>query len=424
MARLVLGTVLGVVAAFGAMPPTAAQIDQIDEVTDSLEETTDQVGEVAGQEAEGALDTVESTGDSVNSAVGGSSGGSAGTVQETAGNVTSQGGSVTGTVSDSVGDSGVTSGGASGDTVNGATGQSRGKGASRSRIEPAAGTGPGSVRMVRALGESGEGWSGAVYVPLIVRLTNDADGDGSFSDAETAGRPDQDVPFQVQLQNVGSNELAILAVRNASPTPNGVEEDSSCRDLTGIRLSPGESTTCRFTVGGVAPPAGERVVRLFEVDAVDTTDPSTTGTVVDTTVIRTGGSVLGEFFRRGLNALATTGARIAVLLVGAVGLAGVGGFLVLLGNRRGQPDLAAGRWDSGNPSLPGPGLRSRAPLDHRRRGSRTGHGRGSDAFLRHEHRLGLAKRSPSGAGSQRARFGYINAGSRFRSPATQRRCRA
>jgi hypothetical protein len=278
--------------------------------------------------------------------------------------------------------------------------------------------------MVRVLGESGEGWSGAIYVPLLVRLTNDADGDGSFSDAETAGRPDEDVPFQVQLQNVGLNELAILAVRNVSPTPNGVEEDSSCRDLTGIRLSPGESTMCRFTVGGLAPPAGERVVRLFEVDAVDTTDPSATGTVVDTTVIRTGGSVLGEFVRRGLNALATTGARIAVLLVGAVGLAGVGGLFVLLGNRRGQPDRAARRWDSGNPRFPGASLRSRGPLDHRARGSRTGHGRESDAFRRPEYRLGLAERAPSGAGSQRARFGYINADSRFRSPAAQRRCRA
>jgi hypothetical protein len=382
MARLVLGAVLSVVGTIGAMPQAAAQIDQIDEVTDAVQETTDQVGKAAGQ-ANGELhETVESAGDGLNDgaggavggasdAVGGAVGGASDAVQETSGSVTGPAGSATGNVSDTAGDAGGTSGGSSGDTVTGAgrlspgtTPQSRGGDGSGSRIESATARAPGSPRMVRVLSASGEGWSGAVYVPLLVRLTNDADHDGAYSDSETARSQDEDVPFQVTLENVGLSELAILAVRDVSPTPTGVEADASCRDLAGIRLGPGESNTCRFTVAGLTPPKGERVVQLFEVDAVDTTDPSRTGTVVDTTVIRTGGSVLGEFVRRGLglDALATTGARIMILLALAAVLAAIGGPFVLLGNRRRRhPDQNLLPWAVGNhplglePLLPRPG---------------------------------------------------------------------
>jgi hypothetical protein len=341
MTRLVLGVLLSGVATLGAMPQAAAQIDQIDEATDALQETTDQVEEAVGQTTGGSVESVESAGGDVNDAVGGASGDLSNAVQETAANATGSAGSATDAVSDTAGDAGATTGGPSSDEATkagqlsaGNVNQSPGRDASGSRIKSAPARASGSARMARVLGASGEGWSGAIYVPLLVRLTNDADGDGAFSDAETARRQDEDVPFQVRLENVGSSELAILAVRHVSPTPTGMEEDAACRDLAGIRLGPGESTTCRFTVSGLTPPIGERVVRLFEVDAVDATDPSTTGTVVDTTVIRTGGSVLGEFVRRGLAALATTGARIMLLLAVAAVLVGIGGSFVLLGNRR------------------------------------------------------------------------------------------
>lgn len=361
MARLVLAAVLSVVATLGATPQAAAQIDQIDEVTEALQETADQIGEAAGQTVGGSGETVKSAGEDVDDAVGGASGGLSEAVQETATNFTGEGGSVPDTVSDAGGDAGATSGGSvrkSNQSSRGTLDQSRGRDASGSRIKSAPTTAPGSARRARVLGASGEGWSGAIYVPLLIHLSNDADGDGSYSDAETARRQDEDVQFQVRLENVGSNELAVLAVRDVSPTPTGVEEDAACRDLAGIRLAPGESTTCRFTVRGLTPPAGERVVRLFEVDAVDTTDPSRTGTVVDTTVIRTGGTVLGEFIRRGLGALATTGVGIIALLAAAAVLAGIGGPFVLLGNRRRRPlDQASLSGTVGNHSP-----RSRAPI--------------------------------------------------------------
>ena len=174
----------------------------------------------------------------------------------------------------------------------------------------------------------------ATYVPLLVRLTNDADGDGSYSDVEVAPVRDSDVPFQVQLENTGSNELAILAIRNAS-APLGQRTSAVCSDLSGVRLAAGESATCRFTVKAFAPPEGERAVIVLEVDAADAADPSATGTVTDPTVIRTEhGSVLGLFVRSGLDFLATTGARISILLAATLALVVSGTLLITIGNRR------------------------------------------------------------------------------------------
>jgi hypothetical protein len=434
LARLGLGAMLSIVATLGAMPQASAQIDQIDEATDALQETTDQVKEVVDQTTGGLNETVESAGDGANDSVGGAAGGLSDSVQQTTGGVTGLAGSVAGNASDAAGDAGGTSGGRPGETVTetgrlsaGTTHQARGRDASGSRIRSAPARAPGSARMARVLGASGEGWSGAIYVPLLVRLTNDADGDGVYSDSETARRQDEDVPFQVRLENVGSNELAVLAVRGVSPTPTGMEEDAACRDLAGIRLGPGESTTCRFTVSGLAPPVGERVVRLFEVDAVDTTDPSRTGTVVDATVIRTG-SVLGEFIRRGLDALASTGARIIVLLAIAAVLAGIGGPFVLLGNRRRRyPDQDLLPWAVGNHPLglepvffPSPGSSAV------RRSNAARHRQGSLQSARVSGGYGKTRalgRSDLSRGL-RTRLGCTDGDADFRSPSTRRRYRS
>jgi hypothetical protein len=210
-----------------------------------------------------------------------------------------------------------------------------------------------------------------VYVPLLVRLTNDADGDGSYSTSEAAPMPGADVPLQVRLENAGSNELAILAIRDAFPTSIGTGDDAACHGLAGTRLAPGESTVCRFTATEFAPPEGERVVTVLEVDVAETTDPSAVGTVTDTTVITTGGSVLGLVIRRGLDVLATTGAHIAILMVGAVGLAAAGALFIRLSKRqRRVPDRGFAR-----PSR-APSLAVARPGHRGGHDSRRGRGRG------------------------------------------------
>ncbi|HEX5948833.1 MAG TPA: hypothetical protein VFZ45_04635 [Actinomycetota bacterium] len=172
-----------------------------------------------------------------------------------------------------------------------------------------------------------------VYVPLMVRLTNDADGDGAYGESESAPRPGADIHFQLRLENAGPNELTILGIRDASSQPSG--PSVVCEDLIGTRLAIDQSAVCRFTVEGLAPTDGQRRVAVVEVDAAETADPSATGTITDTSVIRTDEvGVLGEVVRGVMGTLATTGARIGLLTALTVGLAAAGVWMLRSGNRR------------------------------------------------------------------------------------------
>jgi len=352
-------------AVFGGTPGAGAQIPPVDDVTDPIEETVEQVEGVVEQTVDDGVQTIEDTKESTEQtteAVTGTTDPISHTVGVKAGD---EAGAATGTMGQS----------SSGASSPGET-EPRGRGSGRSRTQGsphgAAGAGVASARVTRVVSETGGASYGAlVYVPLLVRLTNDADGDGSYSTSEAAPMPGADVPLQVRLENAGSNELAILAIRDASPTPIRTGDDAACRDLAGIRLAPGESTVCRFTATKFAPPEGERVVTVLEVDVAETTDPSAVGTVTDTTVITTGGSVLGLVIRRGLDVLATTGAHIAILMASAVGLAAAGALFIRLAKRqRRVPDRGFGR-PSRAPSLAVARLGHRGGHDPRR-----GRGRG------------------------------------------------
>jgi len=331
MTKLLVVTVVAVLAVLVGPPGAGAQIPPFDGVTDPIEETAEQV--------EGVVDdTKESTGQATGAVTG-----TADLASNTVGGMAQDGaGAATGTKGQSSG----------GSSSPGAT-EPRGRGSGRSRTEGsprgAGAAGVASARVTR-VSETGGASSGAVvYVPLLVRLTNDADGDGSYSISEAAPMPGADVPLQVGLENAGSNELVILAIRDASPTPIGTGDEAVCHDLAGTRLAPGESTVCRFRATEFAPPEGERVVAVLEVDVADTTDPSAVGTVTDTTVITTGGSVLGLLIRRGQDVLATTGAHIAILMAGAVGLTAAGALSIRLANSQGRvPDRGTARPSRGS----------------------------------------------------------------------------
>jgi hypothetical protein len=407
MARLVLGTLLSAVAVVGVMPQAVGQIPPVDEVADPIEEATEQVEKIAGQTVGDGHETVEQTGGAGGDTVEDTADGSSDAVQKTTSAVTDEAGSAPGSMSEAVGD---LSGGIVKRTAQPSAGAAGGSPRGFVSLRPLRGShsleaAAVSARTTRVAAESGKvSWSeGAVYVPLSVRLTNDADGDGHYSDVEAAPDPDRDVPFQVQLENVGWDELAILAIRDASPTP--LRNDGGCLDLAGIRLAPGQSTTCRFRVSRFAPREGERIVAVFEVDAVDTSDPSSAGTVVDTTAIKTEASVLGTFIRRGLDALASTGAQILFLLAGAVGLAVAGGLMLLLGNRQ-KPNRMSPSWARLTQDLVGdrPGSRTMNNARSRRSGGRNGgsitdyhHASGIPGSMRRVHRPAKPTR-PEGRG--------------------------
>jgi hypothetical protein len=362
MARFLLVTVLGVFVTLGTVPGAGAQLPPVDDVTDPLEEAVEDTVDTVDTTVGTATGAVGGTGGSETGTVGGTGGGGTDAVEETTEDTA---GSVTSSATESVSGAGATSGSVSGDDAGDSSSgtadrpRERGHASPRSQRAPneaEARVAPARVAAIRHGSLSGA----ATFVPLLVELTNDANRDGSYSDVEAAPVPDGDVPFQVRLENTGSNELAILAIRNASTVGRG--GDAACGDLAGIRLAPGESTACRFTMTAFAPPKGERAVSVFEVDAADTADPSTTGTVTDTTVVRTeNASVLGFFVRRGLDFLATTGARIPLLLAATMALAVSGALLIAMGNRRRALQRATVRSTAQEGAHPGPRLASRGP---------------------------------------------------------------
>jgi hypothetical protein len=370
MARFLLVTVLGVFVTLGTVPGAGAQLPPVDDVTDPLEEAVEDTVEAVETTVGTSTGTVGGAGGGETGVVGGTGGGETDAVQETTEDAT---GSVTSSATESASGTGATSGSVSGGDAGGSSSgtadrpRERGHAGPRSQRAPNEGRAREPSARVAATRQKFSS-TVATFVPLLVELTNDANRDGSYSDIEAAPVPDGDVLFQVRLENNGSNELAILAIRNASAVGRG--GDAACGDLAGIRLAPGESTACRFTMTSFAPPKGERAVTVFEVDAADMADPSTTGTVTDTTVVRTeNASVLGFFVRRGLDFLATTGARIPLLLAATMVLAVSGALLITMGNRRRALQRATVRSTAQKGADAGPRLAFRGPHHQRSRPS-------------------------------------------------------
>lgn len=314
--------VVVMVLMFIGVPTAYAQIPPLDDVTDQIEdavdETVDTVGENLGEAVEEISAGVEQTGSG-------------------AGNVGSAGGVTDATSSGSTSSTGGDGSGGDGAAIakEGPAGSDRrspsdGRGsAERSRSEV------GAARMAGPLAEATAAVSTAAYIPVQVRLINDADGDGSYRDAESAPRPGADVPLRVLLENVGPGELDIAAVRHATSGPSANEP--VCPDLAGFRLVPGGSAGCGFTVEGLAPDPGVRVVAVVEVDVVETADPSAGRTVTDASVVRTEAvGVLGAVARRALDSLASTGGRIGLLVVLSVGLGMSGVWMLRVGNGHGR----------------------------------------------------------------------------------------
>jgi hypothetical protein len=333
------GLLASVVALVGVLAwmlaPMAVQADPLDDLTDPIEDTVDKTTDTVDKTVNDAVGTAEGTGEAVTGAAGGGGGGGgASGVLDGAGDATGDGGSIGGGGSD-VTVSGGASGG-SGASSLGRTAEQRGDRAARGQRE-VPGSREGGARAAQIARVAAEATAGfpsgaAAYIPLLVRVTNDANDDGSYSDAEAAPLPDADVPFQIRLENAGSSELAILALRDTS-LPMETADDAPCSRLVHMRLASGESTTCRFTVNGFAPAEGQRVVTIFEVDAAVTNQPSIVGTVADTTLVTAGsGNVLGEVIRR---ALAGTGAQIVLLSYIVVGFLVAGSALIGLANGRG-----------------------------------------------------------------------------------------
>ena len=124
-------------------------------------------------------------------------------------------------------------------------------------------------------------------LPLItvqVVKTNDADGDGTYNDSETAPAQGAAVPFRAVITNTSPVPVSITDLTDVFP---GQAAFGVCAQLIGTVLQPDESVTCSFTVQGYAPAAGTSLVDTVRVDVVDVENPNNTANDSDDSNVNT-----------------------------------------------------------------------------------------------------------------------------------------
>jgi uncharacterized repeat protein (TIGR01451 family) len=92
---------------------------------------------------------------------------------------------------------------------------------------------------------------------IAVRIvkTNDADGDGTYTDSEEARRSGQDVPFKLVILNTGTPDIDITDLTDEFDQQTQDLLANKCPDLLRLVLASGESITCTFTLNDYSPPA-------------------------------------------------------------------------------------------------------------------------------------------------------------------------
>jgi hypothetical protein len=172
---------------------------------------------------------------------------------------------------------------------------------------------------------------------IVVNALNDADGDGIYSDSETASVAGADISFKAIITNMGSTAFEIAAVNHSFIQNGGRIQIDVCADLDGLTLGFGESLACSFSVEDYSPPLGKSVVNTVTASAIEVTGSGRRGTSdSDNTSVATllGDQVLAVAIERAADPLAFTGTDAARLVIIGFMLLAVGGALLRVSRTR------------------------------------------------------------------------------------------
>jgi len=115
--------------------------------------------------------------------------------------------------------------------------------------------------------------------------TNDANGDGTFTDDETANAVGADVPFTVVITN--TSEVPAM-VASLTDTVAGLPVSfTATPDPTGTTLAAGASVTVTLAAPGYSPADGSSKVNTVTAVLTETDDATNTATASDTSTVRT-----------------------------------------------------------------------------------------------------------------------------------------
>jgi hypothetical protein len=387
-----LATQTGVVAAQipnpldtggGQLPDPVATVDAaLQEAVDAVTETLDTAADTVTTAKDEVKDTVKET---VKDTTGPATGptqtvkntANAGTARDATGGSTTTAPNPLNVITGAASAQNEATGGTAGTSPPGAApGPGPGTGSERGYTTAATTGGHAGIRTGGAYNSAALLAGSQPSLAILVDALNDADGDGIFSDAESAPAPAADVSFKALITNIGTTTFEIDGVSHTYAGPSGPAQGDVCGELAGLMLAPGESLACSFPVTAFAPARGERLVNTVRAAAFEVGEGSRRGasdsdnTTVDTAVAAD--EVLAVAIKRNLAFTGTPAARLVALAL--VLLASGGGFLSLARARARRPARqlpleswteSLGWWDRGA-TKPRSNGRSRSSISQRR----------------------------------------------------------
>jgi uncharacterized repeat protein (TIGR01451 family) len=130
-------------------------------------------------------------------------------------------------------------------------------------------------------------------VAVRIAKTNDADGDGHYTNSEEAKRSGLDVPFRLEIVNTGTVDATITDLTDAFDQQTIDLLNTKCADLSGTTLAAGETVVCKFTMNNYSPPAASGSLVNTARICVENAAGDTTDCNVDDSSVRSA-EVLGK----------------------------------------------------------------------------------------------------------------------------------
>ena len=92
-------------------------------------------------------------------------------------------------------------------------------------------------------------------IAVEIVKTNDADGDGTYTNSEEALEPGSTVSFHLVITNTSDEVVTITSLTDAFPGSSIDLLANKCSALAGVSLDPGESVDCTFSIQNYSPDA-------------------------------------------------------------------------------------------------------------------------------------------------------------------------
>lgn len=182
---------------------------------------------------------------------------------------------------------------------------------------------------------SGLAGSAQPSLAMLIDAVNDADGDGNFSDVETASAPGTDVRFKALISNIGATPFEVSTVNHSYVASTGRVRVRICEDVITLVVAPGQSVPCAFSLADYSPPRGQGLLNTVTAAGFSIGNSRRGVSDSDSSTVDTAPSKLLTLVAdRKPKLLAFTGTDPARLVAAALVLIATGGWLVTRARRR------------------------------------------------------------------------------------------